>query len=71
MSTIVYNIKGKGKLKYFVLVVLLCLGGFVWAGFNGYRFLGDDVDEKELHQGKFSHSGTHHRAYRSHHFYHK
>lgn len=60
------GIRQSGKMKYYILVVLLGYGGYIWSEMNGYRFLGDGVDSREQHSA-FSHSSSH----RSHHFYHK
>lgn len=30
------------RIKYYVLICLLALGGYVWAGIMGYKIIGDD-----------------------------
>lgn len=59
--------KGSGATRYFVVLVLVLYAGFVWATFNGVRFLGDDADSKE-ERGAFK---GHNSGSRRHHFYHK
>ncbi|WP_080056953.1 hypothetical protein [Spirosoma aerolatum] len=60
---------GFSKIKYYVLVVIIALGVFVWAGFTGTRLLGDDHLNDDTNNSYYGSSG---RSYSSHrHFYHK
>ncbi|QDK78991.1 hypothetical protein EXU85_10380 [Spirosoma sp. KCTC 42546] len=49
--------KELAKIKYYVVVALLALGGFVWAGLTGTRLLGDDNESIENKQGYYGGSG--------------
>lgn len=49
-----------GSMKYYLLLVLVSFGGFIWTEFNGYSVLGDDTDSRETH-----------RAHTGQYFYHK
>ncbi|GAB4040911.1 hypothetical protein [Spirosoma gilvum] len=58
------------KIKFYVLVVLVALGVFTWAGFTGTRLLGDDNLSDDKDNSYYGSSG---RSYGSshRHFYHK
>lgn len=45
------------KIKYYVVVGLLAVGAFAWAGFTGTRLLGDDNQTTEGRNGYESGSG--------------
>lgn len=30
------------KIKYYVLICLLGIGGYIWTGITGYKIIGDD-----------------------------
>ncbi|MVM37910.1 hypothetical protein GO730_10410 [Spirosoma sp. HMF3257] len=63
--------KELAKIKYYVVVALVVVAGFAWAGFTGTRLLGDDNETTEGrngYSGGASHSGGS-RGYSR--FYHK
>lgn len=59
--------RSRGTVGVYVIAMLLLYAVFVWAGWNGYRFIGDDTDSRESPEG-FSRGGSHSGAHR---FYHK
>jgi hypothetical protein len=62
------------RLKYAIVVIVICLGVFTYAGLSGWRFIGSDATAWEK-EGLQKSGTTHHRTHTTrtgiYHRYHK